>query len=569
MAKDTAADSNQLSAQEHAATFSDKFKKIALVIVCLGFVMDLLDSTIVNIAIPSIQTNLHATYSDIQWILAGYTLTFAVLLITGGRMGDVFGYKKLFMIGMGGFTIASLLSGSAPNVQILIFARLLQGAMAALMVPQVISIMQIMYKPEERAGINGLFGMLGGAAASLGPVIGGLLIKANFFNLDWRPIFLINVPVGIFGLFTAFKYLPNGKSPHPLKLDITGTILIMITLVLLVFPLIEGRELNWPAWSFVMMAASIPLLFIFIYQQKARDKKDGSPLVLPSLFKNHSFGIGMGVNLIFEMVMIGFFLTFGLFLQIGIGYSPLHAALTGVPLAIGIAVTMATLGEKFIPKLGRVAMNIGVVVMGSGLIATSYVFYHYTYHTHSWQLIPGLLCFGIGMGFVFGSLFAAVLNGVDAKQAGSASGLLNAVQQVGGAIGIAVIGVIFFGLLNHQASNSFNKTAPAFQSQLSSINIPAGDQSQIINGTEQCFVDRSQEKDTTVTPASCKTVQQTSSSNKQVAAIATENVAKANSTNFANAFRWATVYEIIVLAVTFGLTFFLPRHFKAAPSEAV
>jgi EmrB/QacA subfamily drug resistance transporter len=567
MATDTVTNIPKLSAQEHAATFSDKFKKIALVIVCLGFVMDLLDSTIVNIAIPSIQANLHATYSDIQWIIAGYTLSFAVLLITGGRMGDVFGYKKLFMIGMGGFTIASLLSGSAPNVEILIVARLLQGAMAALMVPQVMSIMQIMYKPEERAGINGLFGMLGGAAASLGPVIGGLLIKTNVFDLDWRPIFLINVPVGIFGLFMAFKYLPNGKSPHPLKLDIVGTILIMVTLLLLVFPLIEGRELNWPVWSFIMMAASIPLLLIFIYQQNIRYKKDGSPLVLPSLFKNRSFSFGMAVNLIFEMVMIGFFLTFGLFLQIGIGYSPLHAALTGIPLALGIALTMATLGEKLLPKLGRLAMNIGVIIMGTGLITISYIFYHYTYHTHSWQLIPGLLLFGIGMGFVFGSLFAAVLNGVDSKQAGSASGILNAVQQVGGAVGIAVVGVIFFGLLNHQAGNSFNKLTPQFQAQLASINIPKESQSQIINGTKQCFVDRSQQKDTTVTPVSCKTVQSLSS-NKKVAAIATQNVAKANSTNFANAFRWVTGYEIFVLIVTFCLALFLPRYPKAISDMA-
>jgi EmrB/QacA subfamily drug resistance transporter len=553
--------SNEMSAQEHAATFSDKFRKIALIIVCFGFVMDLLDSTIVNIAIPSIQIGLHATYSDIQWILAGYTLSFAVLLITGGRMGDVFGYKKLFMFGMAGFTIASLLSGSAPNIEILIFARLLQGAMAALMVPQVISIMQVMYKPEERAGINGIFGMIGGVAASLGPVIGGLLIKANVFGWDWRPIFLINIPVGVIGLFFAFKYLPNGKSPHPLKLDITGTILIMITLLLLVFPLIEGRELGWPIWTYIMMAASIPLLVIFAYQQKARDKKDGSPLVIPILFKQRTFGIGMTINLIFEMVMIGFFLTFGLFLQIGIGYSPLHAALTGIPLAVGIAVTMATLGERLIPKLGRLAMNIGTVIMALGLISTSYIFYHYTYHTHSWQLIPGLLLIGIGMGFVFGSLFATVLNGVDPKHAGSASGLLNAVQQVGGSIGIAVVGVIFFGLLNHQAANSFNKATPQFQTQLSAQGIPAEERSQIINGTQQCFVDRSQQKDTSLVPASCRTAQY-SSSNKQITGITIENVTKANSTNFANAFRWAAAYEVFVLLVTFLLSLFIPRHLK-------
>jgi MFS family permease len=163
-------------------------RSIALVIVSLAFVMDLLDGTIVNIAIPSIQVNLATSYAAIQWIIAGYSLAFALLLVTGGRMGDVFGYKKLFMIGIGGFTIASLLSGVSPNTDILLIARLLQGAMAALMVPQVLSLMQIMYKPEERGVINGLFGMLGGISASLGPVIGGLLIKANVFHLDWRPM---------------------------------------------------------------------------------------------------------------------------------------------------------------------------------------------------------------------------------------------------------------------------------------------------------------------------------------------------------------------------------------------
>jgi MFS family permease len=224
------------SAQENAAAFTSKRRTIALVIVALAFVMDLLDSTIVNIAIPSIRTNLAASYSAIQWIVAGYSLAFALLLVTGGRMGDVFGYKKLFLIGIGGFTLASLLSGVSHDSAMLITARVLQGSMAALMVPQVMSLMQVMYKPEERGGINGLLGGLGGLSATLGPIVGGLLIKANLFNLDWRPIFLINVPIGLFGLFAAIKYLPNGKSSHPLKLDFVGTFIIMIALLLLIFP---------------------------------------------------------------------------------------------------------------------------------------------------------------------------------------------------------------------------------------------------------------------------------------------------------------------------------------------
>lgn len=550
-----------LSAQEHAATFSKKMRTIALVVVSLAFVMDLLDSTIVNIAIPSIQSNLGASYASVQWIVAGYSLAFALLLVTGGRMGDVYGYKKLFMIGVGGFTLASLLSGIADSSLLLIIARLLQGSMAALMVPQVMSLMQVMYKPEERGGINGLFGMLGGLAASLGPIIGGLLIKANVFGWDWRPVFLINVPIGILGLVAAARYLPNGKSSHPLKLDVTGTALIMGALVLLVFPLIEGRELNWPLWSFVMMAASLPFMGLFIWWQRKKFRKDGSPLIIPSLFKNRSFGIGLGINLIFEAAMLGFFLTFGLVLQIGFGFSPIHAALTGLPTAIGIAFTMAVLGQKIIPKLGRYSLSFGAVVMALGLTITSWVMYHYGISVHSWQFIPGLCIVGMGMGFVFGALFAAVLNGVDPRHAGSASGTLNAVQQVGGAIGIALVGVVFFGQLNHAAPQSFSTVEPSLRHTLSAQHIPAQAQTSVIAGVERCFVDRSREKDTTVVPASC--VAEKGTSTTMLSTAITQSAEHANATNFANAFRWSTVYELCLLVLTLGLTLFLPRRFKA------
>jgi EmrB/QacA subfamily drug resistance transporter len=399
------ADTPAVSAQEHAATFTNRNRSIALVIVSLAFVMDLLDSTITNIAIPSIRTNLMASYSAIQWVVAGYALAFAILLVTGGRMGDVYGYKKIFLIGITGFTIASLLSGISPTTGVLITARLLQGAMAALMVPQVISLMQVMYKPEERGAINGLFGTLGGLSASLGPVVGGLLIKANWFGLDWRPIFLINVPIGIFGFLAAIKYLPDGKSSHPLKLDLVGTGIIMAAMLLLIFPLIQGRELGWPAWTIIMMVASLPFFALFAWWQRRKMAMDGSPLVLPALFKSRGFSVGLGINLVFEMAMIGFFLTFGLLLQIGLGFSPIHAALTGIPTAVGIAFTMALAADKLLPRLGRYALTFGTIVMAVGLTITTIVLRHYALNVHSWQLIPGLLVVGVGMGMVFGSLF--------------------------------------------------------------------------------------------------------------------------------------------------------------------
>jgi EmrB/QacA subfamily drug resistance transporter len=554
--------SKHLSAQEHAASFSSKQRTIALVIVALAFVMDLLDSTIVNVAIPSIRANLGASYSAIQWIVAGYSLAFAILLVTGGRMGDVFGYKKLFMTGVAGFTLASLLSGVAPSTGVLIAARIIQGACAALMVPQVMSLMQVMYKPSERGSVNALFGALGGLAASLGPIVGGLLIKANVAGWDWRPIFLINVPVGILGLVAGAKYLPNGKSPHPLKLDMFGTGLIMVAMFLLVYPLIQGREYGWPIWTFGMMVASLPVFGVFAWWQKRKEQADGSPLVLPSLFKNHSFGFGLGINAIFEMAMIGFFLTFTLVLQIGLGFTPIHAALTGLPTAFGIAMTMAIAGEKVVPKLGRYALNLGTVIMALGLGVTAWVLHHYNLGVHSWQLIPSLLLVGIGMGFVFGSLFAAVLNGVDTHHAGSASGILNAVQQVGGSIGVALIGVIFFGQLGTGAVSSFTSVEPQLHSQLAAAHIPAEAQDQIVSGVRACFVDRSHAADSDTTPESCKQVA-SSGQDSVLAKDVTTSALTANAANFSRAFRWSMIYTAGLLALTFALTFGLPRRFRA------
>jgi EmrB/QacA subfamily drug resistance transporter len=552
-----------LSAQEHAANFTSKQRTIALVVVSLAFVMDLLDSTIVNIAIPSIRTNLAATYSAIQWIVAGYSLAFAVLLVTGGRMGDVYGYKKVFMVGITGFTIASLLSGISPNADILIAARLLQGAMAALMVPQVMSLMQVMYKPSERAGINGLFGALGGMAASLGPVIGGLLIKGDVFGWDWRPIFLINVPIGIFGLLAAVRYLPDGKSSHPLKIDGVGTLIIIAAMLLFIFPLIQGREYGWPLWTYVMLAGSIPVFVLFAWWQKRKDRLDGSPLVLPALFKEGSFRSGLLVNLIFEMAMIGFFLTFGLLLQIGFNFSPIHAALTGLPVAFGIAMTMAVFGQK-LPKLGRYALTLGSSIMGVSLAITTLIARHYGVAIHSWQLIPSLLGVGVGMGMVFSSLYAAVLNGVNPAHAGSASGTLSAVQQAGAAIGVALIGVVFFGQLSHAAPRSFVSVESQIRTSLVAEHIPASAQGAIIGGVKKCFVDRSREQDSNAVPQSCTQATKHAGNNAQLSATITKVSLEANTNNFTNAFRWSIIYTLGLLLVTAACSFLLPARFKAS-----
>lgn len=554
----------QASAHEHAARFTDSQKKIALVVVAAAFVMDLLDSTIVNIAIPSIQSNLHASFASIQWLVAGYLLAFATFLITGGRMGDVFGYKKIFLIGVGGFTVASLLSGLAWSPEILIFTRILQGASAAMMVPQVMSTMQIMYKPSERGAINGLFGAIGGLSASLGPVIGGLLIQANIFNLDWRPIFFINVPVGVTALILAKRFLPEGKSPHPLKLDIIGTVLVVLTLSLLVYPLIQGRELDWPIWTFVMIGLAIPVFIIFILSQRRKDRKDGSALVQPSLFRVKSFGAGLSVNLLFQVAMAGFFLTFGLFTQIGLGFTPIHAAVTGLPIAIGITFTMIVLGKSVIPGLGRRAITYGAAIMAAGLGLLTFLIFTIGVGINSWELAPGLIVAGVGMGFLFGALYTAVLNGVDTKHAGSASGTLNAVQQVGGAIGIAIIGVVFFGHLTTGAEANFTSVEPQVRTQLAANGVTNPEARDVIlDLAKTCFVDRAHEKDASVIPASCEPADTATNPlvDHTITDIVVSGVKEANTVNFQHAFRWAVIYEVGFIVLTIILSFLLPKKF--------
>lgn len=559
-----------LSARQHAESFTGRRRTIALVVVALAFVMDLLDSTIVNIAIPSIQSNLGASYTTIQWLVAGYSLAFALLLITGGRMGDVFGYKRLFMIGVAGFTIASMLSGLAWTPGILIGARLMQGAMAALMVPQVMSLMQVMYKPAERQSVNGLFGALGGLAASLGPIVGGLLIKANWFGLDWRPIFLINIPIGIIGLVAGAHFLPEGKSASPLKLDLVGTALIMAALSLLVFPLIQGRELGWPHWTFYMMAAALPFFALFTLWQLRKDKIDGSPLVLPALFAKRSFTIGMVVNIIFEAALLGYFLTFQLLLQAGLGFSVIRAAVIGIPTAIGISLSIAILAQKLITRLGRYAMTVGAAVMAIGLVLVSALVHHQGIHLSGLELAPLLIIVGAGMGTVMMPIFAVALNDVDHNHAGSASGTLNAVQQVGGAIGVALIGVIFFGQLTSNVTPSVAAATPALKQTLTADHLPAIYQSDIISGLTQCFSDRVKETDPSVTPDSCK---QTSAltQNPESASISTAitTAAKtANAANFDRAFRASVIYDVILLTLVAILSFFLPRHIRPEAFDA-
>jgi len=435
------------SAQAHAAGYTDKRRKLALLVIATAFVLDLMDSTIMNIALPTIQHTMHASYTALLWMASGYTLTFALLLITGGRMGDVFGYKKLFIWGLVGFMLTSLLTGTAWNPEVLVLARLLQGATAAMMVPQVLSVVQLLYKPAERVKVNGLLGGLSAIATTLGPIVAGVLMAMNIAGLGWQPIFLINLPIGLAALLLGVKYLPEGKSEHAPRVDGRGTILAMSAIGLLIFPLVQGHELGWPWWSFVMMAVSLPVLGIFAWWQRRLSQRGGSPLVIPALFKYRSFNVGLLLSLLIFGTMSGFALTFTLLLQAGYGFTPLHTIFTGIFVTVGIMPAAAAITPKLMPKFGRWTVTLGVAVMALGAALLGLAVTQATGSLTTWQFAPLLILFGAGMGLAFTPLLPYALSQVNPQDAGSASGVANALQQIGSALGMALVGIVFFGSL--------------------------------------------------------------------------------------------------------------------------
>jgi len=550
---------------------ADPRRWIALAVVLTAGFMQLVDISIVNVAIPSIQRDLDATYSQIQWVLAGYQLAFAVMLITGGRLGDIFGRKRLFMTGMAGFTLASALCGLAQSAEMLIGSRVLQGLFGAVMFPQILSVIQVTFPPKERAGAFGMFGATIGLATITGPLVGGLLIEADLFGLEWRPIFLVNVPIGILALAAAARYLIESRAPRALRLDPIGVAIVTAGLLLLVYPLVQGRDLDWPLWTFLSMAAAVPVLALFAVYERHKKRLDGSPLVDLDLFRQRSFAPGLAVAGIFFMGIPAFFLIFSLWLQIGLGFTALHAGLTGIPFAIGSALASAA-SVRLAPALGRRILSVGSLLLIAGMAALIWTVDHYGGAVHSWQLIPALLVCGLGLGSVVAPLVNVVLAGIRGQDAGSASGVLTTVQQVGGAIGVALIGVIFFGLLGSQAAGVAGDVLPGLQRELQAAGLPPAVTQQVAAGFRTCFEDRSSAKDPSAVTASCARAQAQGQSQPQLAQVVGTAADSARRENFSRAFQRTLLFEIGVFLASFLLVFLLPqargeeagRHAEAA-----
>ena len=422
-----------------------RWRWVVLAIVLVAEIMDLLDSTVITIAAPTVRNELGGGTTAMQWWAAGYTLAFAVFMIVGGRLGDVFGRRRIFVIGITGFTLASIACALAPSPDVLIATRVLQGGFGALLIPQGLGMIKTVFPPKEMGGAFAAFGPVMGLAAIAGPILAGWLVSADLLGTGWRMIFLMNVPLGLLGLAGALRFMPESKSRTPIKLDPFGIVLISAASLCLIYPLVQGRELGWPIWTFGLMAAGIALLAVFATVER---RSGESALIAPSLLRNRAYTSGLVVGVVFFAGFAGLLMVVSLFLQLGLHFTPVHAGLTFVPMSAGVAIT-AGASYALMPRFGRGVLQAGLLIVAVALIGLAATVSHGGVGVSSWELVPALLVFGLGMGFVFGPLFNVILAGVEEDEVGSASGTLNAIQQLGNSIGVAVLATIFFSLLDH------------------------------------------------------------------------------------------------------------------------
>ena len=419
---------------------------LTLAVVLTAAFLGTLDFFIINLALPSMQADLHASFAQVQLVIAAYGLAYAVCLITGGRLGDIFGRKRIFLIGVAGFTLASVLCGLAPRPELLIAARVLQGLAGAMMFPQVLSIIQVTFPHHERGRAFAAFGVVQGAASFSGIVLGGLLVQANVLGLGWRPIFLVNLPVGLLTLVAGWRLAPESRSPTARRLDLGGVGIVSAALMLLVYPLVQGPEAGWPWWAFVCLAASPPVLAGFVLFERRVRARGGSPLVELGLFRNRAFTFGVVTTLAFCSGLSAFFLTVTLFLQRGLGAAPTVASLAFAPFAIGY-LTSSGAAVKLGRWLGNGIIQLGAALMAGALVGVIVLTRVRGQALSVVELMPVLLVYGMGQGLVFPSLIAAALSGVPAADAGSASGVLATFQQVAFSMGVAIIGGVFAAAL--------------------------------------------------------------------------------------------------------------------------
>ncbi|MDH6579501.1 MFS transporter [Kitasatospora sp. MAP5-34] len=528
----------------------------ALLVVLFAAFMDMLDLSIAVVAAPAIQRDLHAGYAAAQWFVAAYALAFAVLLIPGGRLGDIYGRKRVFLIGVAGFTLASACCALAPSAGVLIAARFVQGGFGALMVPQVLAVLQLLFPPARRGAAFAVYGTVMNLAQLAGPVLGGFLATDNLLGLGWRAIFLINVPVGVLVLAGTMLLLPESRSEVPLRIDLTGVLLVALLSGLLVYPLQQGRAAGWPAWMLVALASVLPLALLIAWHQGRSGPQRA--LIPVALFRQRSFTSGMVQLLLVYAALLSQQMPVIWETQIGLGWSALKTgcAMTGWVLGVCLfgvpAVSLA-------PRIGRALLAAGCVLVSGATLLLSVVIGHDP--LGFWPLFGCLTAIGCGLGLIVPILINLVLAGVPRRDAGSGAGLANAAVYLASAAGVGLIGLVFFGLLGTGGAAHARAQEPALRATLTADGTSTAAQDAAVAGLRRCVVERTGALDPYAVPAGCR--------DGQADGVAAPAVRAAMRADFADAasrsLRWPAGAFLVVLL----LTPLLPRPAASgAPEDA-
>ncbi|MFD0263324.1 MFS transporter [Kitasatospora indigofera] len=405
----------------------------------------MLDFFIVNVALPTIDQDLAAGPAVLELVAAGYGIAFAVLLVLGGRLGDIFGRRRLFVLGAAAFALTSLACGLAPGAWTLVAARAAQGASAALLLPQVLATITAATGGARRARALSVYGAVGGLSVVIGQVLGGMLVAADLFGTGWRSVFLLNVPFALLTLLLALRYVPESRSPQAARVDVPGTALLTASLLALLVPLMEGRAVGWPLWTWLLLALFPFLVAAFVQVERRSERAGGVPIIPPSLLRIPEMRRGLGIAVPYFAGFGGFMFVVAVALQQGLRLGPVAAGWALVPMAVGYF-TASLSGPRLVGRFGSRVLAAGAVVQALGLATLAATVLTDWADFSPLRMAPGVALAGIGQGLIGTPLFRVVLSKVAPERAGVGSGVLATAQQSSLALGVATLGTLYLAL---------------------------------------------------------------------------------------------------------------------------
>lgn len=534
---------------------------LVLAIMVLSLFMTTTSINFMNVAVPSLQRSLHASFADVQFVMTGYTLAYAVILIIGGRLGDRFGRKKVLWIGVAGFTLTSLLCGLSPEVNLLILLRIFQGLCAALITPQVLSLIQVNFPPAKRGTVFGLYGATIGLSASTGQAIGGLFLHWNPWGLEWRMLFFFGFLIGTV-ILLMISPIRESKEPHSFKLDWTGALIVAAGLFMLVYPLVEGVKEGWPLAINICLILSLPVLAVFVWYEQRLALRGGIPLMNVSLFRQGVFTVGMLIVLLLYCGQAAFLLVCTYFFQVGLSFTALHSGLLLLPTGIGIFLA-SLLSSRGVAKFGIHVLTFGQVVSVIGYLALVYSVQKTGTSIAGYEWIPAFALIGLGQGFVAAPLTNAILAKIRKNDIGSASGIVSTGTQIGLALGIALIGIVLLSAMGQHADRINEQIAPQLRGQLLDTHIASEQADTIVTQFKSCYTEYAHSNDPTNVPAAC----QLKSAAPEVKRLFAESISIANKQNYTDSFIFCLYAIAAFSAVVVPLLFVLSRKRNGSSSS--